>query len=78
MATSLDSSVQYERDLRSSHKEWKRSKDSSTKWASGTRNLPGVKTNWDAEMLGTSGKGQHPNQNQMTKSRPARKVRDAW
>lgn len=76
MATFLDSSVQYERDLRSSHKEWKRSKDSSTKWASGTRDLPGVKKNWNnmtGELLTTS--NGHPNQ--MTKSRPARKVRDA-
>ncbi|KAH7626317.1 hypothetical protein B0T09DRAFT_387253 [Sordaria sp. MPI-SDFR-AT-0083] len=76
MATSLDSSVQYERDLRSSHKEWKRSKDSSTKWASGTRDLPGVKKDWNmaGELLTTS--NGHPNQ--MTKSRPARRVRDAW
>jgi hypothetical protein len=75
MATSLDSSVQYERDLRSSHKEWKRTKDSSTKWASGTRDLPGVKKNsWSmtGEMLSNN---HHPNQ--MIKSRPARKVRDA-
>ncbi|KAK3488106.1 uncharacterized protein B0T23DRAFT_222203 [Neurospora hispaniola] len=72
MATSLESSVQYERDLRSSHKEWKRSKDSSTKWASGTRELPGVKKNWmTGELLGSG----HPNQ--LIKSRPARKVRDS-
>ncbi|KAK3955426.1 hypothetical protein QBC32DRAFT_38810 [Pseudoneurospora amorphoporcata] len=81
MATSLDSSVQYERDLRSSHKEWKRSKDSSTKWASGTRDLPGVKKNNNWNMTGnellTTSNGHHPNQ--MTKSRPAKKIRaDAW
>ncbi|KAJ4381452.1 hypothetical protein N0V85_008662 [Neurospora sp. IMI 360204] len=71
MATSLESSVQYERDLRSSHKEWKRSKDSSTKWASGTRDLPGVKKNWmTGELLTSNG---HPNQ--LIKSRPARKIR---
>ncbi|KAK3398589.1 hypothetical protein B0T20DRAFT_479346 [Sordaria brevicollis] len=74
MATPLDSSVQYERDLRSSHKEWKRTKDSSSKWASGTRDLPGVKKSWS--MTGELLSNQH-HPNQMIKSRPARKVRDA-
>lgn len=75
MATSLDSSVQYERDLRSSHKEWKRTKDSSTKWASGARDLPGVKKSWSMTGELLSSNQHHPNQ--MIKSRPARKVRDA-
>lgn len=38
-------SPQYERDLRSAHKEWKRVKDSNVKWSHGTRHLPGITLN---------------------------------
>ena len=37
MATSLET-----RDLRSANKEWKRNKDSTTKWSYGQRALAGV------------------------------------
>jgi len=33
---------QFERDLRSANKEWKRSKDSAVKWSHGSRHLAGV------------------------------------
>ncbi len=43
MATSVESSAQFERDLRSANKEWKRSKDSSAKWSHGHRPSAGVR-----------------------------------
>jgi len=35
-------SIQYERDLRSANKEWRRTKDSAAKWAHGSRHLAGI------------------------------------
>lgn len=43
MATAFDTPAQYERDLRSINKEWKRGKDYNTKWSNGTRPLPNVR-----------------------------------
>jgi hypothetical protein len=39
-------STQYERDLRSANKEWRRSKDSSAKWAHGSRYLAGIEVKY--------------------------------
>ncbi|KAJ4300422.1 hypothetical protein N0V88_003097 [Collariella sp. IMI 366227] len=39
------------RDLRSAHKEWKRSKDSRTKWSRGVRPLAGVHANFFGEPI---------------------------
>ncbi|KAK3292341.1 uncharacterized protein B0H64DRAFT_445280 [Chaetomium fimeti] len=38
-------STQYERDLRSANKEWRRGKDSNVKWAHGSRYLAGIDRN---------------------------------
>ncbi|KAK4145850.1 uncharacterized protein C8A04DRAFT_26329 [Dichotomopilus funicola] len=38
----MTESAQFERDLRSANKEWRRGKDSSVKWSHGSRNLSGV------------------------------------
>ncbi|KAK3353551.1 hypothetical protein B0T25DRAFT_214953 [Lasiosphaeria hispida] len=43
MAAFIESSAQFERDLRSANKEWRRSKDSSTKWSHGIRPAAGVR-----------------------------------
>lgn len=40
----MTTSPQYERDLRSANKEWKRTKDSSVKWSHGSRHLHGIKS----------------------------------
>lgn len=42
MATMNETPAQFERDLRSANKEWKRSKDSSSKWTHGAKPLRGV------------------------------------
>ena len=39
--------TQYERDLRSANKEWRRGKDSNVKWAHGSRYLSGISANYD-------------------------------
>jgi len=45
--TTMSDSTQYERDLRSANKEWRRGKDSNVKWAHGSRYLAGISTNYD-------------------------------
>lgn len=40
----MSDSTQYERDLRSANKEWRRGKDSNVKWAHGSRHLAGIST----------------------------------
>lgn len=63
-------SVQFERDLRSSHKEWKRGKDSHTKWSYGSQPSPGCRLDWVTfEPIGGS-------EEQRDKSRPRRKWSD--
>jgi hypothetical protein len=44
MAASVES-PQFERDLRSARKEWKRTKDSAVKWSHGRRHLAGIRVN---------------------------------
>ncbi|AEO55378.1 hypothetical protein MYCTH_2299139 [Thermothelomyces thermophilus ATCC 42464] len=39
----MTESIQYERDLRSASKEWRRTKESSVKWSQGSRPLAGVR-----------------------------------
>ncbi len=41
MATSFETATQYERDLRSANKDFKRTRDSSAKWSNGARPLHG-------------------------------------
>ncbi len=41
---------QFERDLRSARKEWKRSKDSAVKWSQGSRHLAGVWVNSNGDV----------------------------
>lgn len=62
--------VQFERDLRSAHKDTKRHKDAATKWAYGSRALPGNKVNCftDEVFDGTGAKA--------TKFRPRHKWSD--
>lgn len=36
MSEIADSPAQYERDLRSEHQDWKRTKDNTTKWSYGS------------------------------------------
>ncbi|KAK4244283.1 hypothetical protein C7999DRAFT_17444 [Corynascus novoguineensis] len=38
----MTESIQYERDLRSNNKEWRRTKDSAVKWSHGSRPLAGI------------------------------------
>ncbi|KAK4043349.1 hypothetical protein C8A01DRAFT_43664 [Parachaetomium inaequale] len=38
----MTESTQYERDLRSANKEWRRGKDSAVKWSHGRRHLTGI------------------------------------
>jgi hypothetical protein len=41
----MDTSTQYERDLRSAGKAYKREKKAHAKWAHGTRPMPGITAN---------------------------------
>ncbi|KAK4236369.1 hypothetical protein C8A03DRAFT_16983 [Achaetomium macrosporum] len=50
MAASVETS-QYERDLRSARKEWKRSKDSAVKWSRGSRHLAGIRCNIQGDLI---------------------------
>ncbi len=43
--------AQFERDLRSANKEWKRTKDSSAKWSHGSRHLYGIRRNVYGEVI---------------------------
>ncbi|KAK1759517.1 hypothetical protein QBC47DRAFT_109409 [Echria macrotheca] len=43
MANVIESPIQFERDLRSANKEWKRTKDSAEKWSRGCDPSPGVR-----------------------------------
>lgn len=54
MAASVENS-QYERDLRSARKEWKRTKDSSVKWSYGHRHLAGIPVNFMGEATKPAG-----------------------
>jgi hypothetical protein len=50
MAASVETS-QYERDLRSARKEWKRTKDSAVKWSRGSRHLAGIRYNIQGDLV---------------------------
>ena len=41
----------FERDLRSANKEWKRTKDSTTKWSHGSRHLYGIRKSVYGEVI---------------------------
>ncbi|KAK4150944.1 hypothetical protein C8A00DRAFT_36443 [Chaetomidium leptoderma] len=62
---------QYERDLRSAKKEWKRTKDSAVKWSHGSRHLAGINPNKFTSDLTDSADCQQ------TKCRPAKKPSDS-
>jgi hypothetical protein len=51
MSAFKESPAQYERDLRSANKEWKRAKDSSAKWSHGVRAAAGVRINFRGEPI---------------------------
>lgn len=46
MAAAIESQVQFERDLRSAHQDYKRTKDSQSKWSNGARPLAGCRLDW--------------------------------
>ena len=50
--------AQHERDLRSANKDWKRSKDASTKWALGGDVMPGVQLNHAGEVANNATEAQ--------------------
>ncbi|OHF03374.1 hypothetical protein CORC01_01427 [Colletotrichum orchidophilum] len=55
MAASIESPTQFERDLRSANQEFKRSKDSRSKWSNGARPLAGCHLDWNTmEAVGGS------------------------
>ena len=49
MATVFEAPAQYERDLRSANKEWKRGKDFNTKWSNGARPLANTRYDLDLD-----------------------------
>lgn len=67
--STMATSTQYERDLRSARKEWKRGKDSSVKWSHGSRPVSGVKL----DMFGQIWEGSRATECQLAKSRPEKK-----
>ncbi|KAK0629969.1 hypothetical protein B0T17DRAFT_506481 [Bombardia bombarda] len=69
MAASFES-TQFERDLRSANKEWKRTKDSSAKWSHGSRPLSGVRLNM------ITGEPLNGTPSQHAKARPLPKFSD--
>lgn len=46
MASFTTVPIQFERDLRSAHKDYKRQKDASSKWAFGSRPISGCQVDW--------------------------------
>ncbi|KAK3324196.1 hypothetical protein B0T19DRAFT_224727 [Cercophora scortea] len=66
----IEAPAQYERDFRSANKEWKRTKDSSSKWAHGSRHSPGVYMITGSGLTGSE--GQH------AKSRPVKEAKNPW
>ncbi|KAK3688180.1 hypothetical protein B0T22DRAFT_147520 [Podospora appendiculata] len=68
----IEAPAQYERDFRSANKEWKRTKDSSSKWAHGSRASPGVYMNM------ITGEGLTGNEGQHAKSRPVKEIKSPW
>ena len=63
-AAAFESSAQFERDLRSANKEWKRGKDASTKWSLGARPATGVRVDW------TNNEPINATEGQLAHSRP--------
>lgn len=68
MATTVESPIQYDRDLRGANKEWKRTKDSSAKWSCGSRPSGGVWTRGEHYVTGS--------ESQQAKSRPRKRQSD--
>jgi hypothetical protein len=69
MSASIEIPAQFDRDLRSANKEWKRVKDSSAKWSFGVRPSAGVKLDWaHLPITGTESQQAH--------GRPRRKYSD--
>lgn len=64
----METPAQYERDLRSANKQWKRGKDASAKWSHGARPLHGCRVDW-ATMEASGG-----SEAQRAKARPRRKI----
>ncbi|EJT74959.1 hypothetical protein GGTG_08797 [Gaeumannomyces tritici R3-111a-1] len=71
MAAMIETPAQFERDLRSAHKGWKRGKDSRAKWAHGHRPAAGVKWNHF-----TGGAADETPEVLLSKSRPDKKYSD--
>ncbi|KAL2015384.1 hypothetical protein VTK56DRAFT_5554 [Thermocarpiscus australiensis] len=69
MAASVETS-QYERDLRSAKKEWKRTKDSAIKWSRGSRHLPGIRFDYFGRLVD----GANASESQLAKSRPNKRL----
>jgi len=59
MAASVESTAQYERDLRSAKQEWKRGKNLSEKWSRGQWPSPGVRVDMITGEPLTGTEGQH-------------------
>ncbi len=71
MAAGSESPAQFERDLRSASKDFKRNKDSRAKWSNGARPLHGCKLHL-ITLEATGGSDA-----QRAKSRPRQKPSDA-
>ncbi|KAL2200444.1 hypothetical protein P885DRAFT_66129 [Corynascus similis CBS 632.67] len=68
----MTESIQYERDLRSNNKEWRRTKDSAVKWSQGSRFLAGitVATFWDGRIMN----GKTAPEQMFAKRRPEKRL----
>lgn len=69
----MSDSTQYERDLRSANKEWRRGKDSNVKWAHGSRYLAGIELKIDGQF----GNGATAPDHMFAKSRPNKRPSEA-
>jgi hypothetical protein len=65
----MTESTQYERDLRSANREWRRGKDSAAKWAHGSRHLAGISLWHDGSIENGATAPEH----MFAKSRPEKR-----
>jgi len=59
--------AQFDRDLRSANKEWRRTKDSTVKWSHGARHLHGVRCDIHGEPINSVPESL------LSKSRPSKR-----
>lgn len=73
MPAAFETPAQYDRDLRSANKEWKRSKDSTSKWSFGSRPLTGCHLDWSTGEVWGGNDDSH-----RAKARPRGKASDQY